>query len=239
MLRKVGLGALRGSWCAQQAQDQLLMEQPHSWRRVPSLQIAVAVLDRPQSSFGLFSLYSWFTQGETTVMMLVSTGLKMLGPRLAVVKITECPAPYAIACSPFFHAQPFPCTRATLGASCTRRTTTCFSTPSDSAAIFASLLMTRMAPLPSLPPDSITAQAPICMRRYQCHGSTCPFFCALPSLRLRRPPPMTYLRPPYPASTWGYSNRVMVHCKQVCWQSTRSPSQYLHARSAHFFGGPI
>ena len=37
----------------------------------------------------------------------------------------------------------------------------------------------------------------------------------------------------------GYSNRVMMHCKQVSWQSTRSSSQHLHARSAHFFGGPI
>ena len=37
----------------------------------------------------------------------------------------------------------------------------------------------------------------------------------------------------------SYNNRVMVHCKQVCWQSTRSSSQHLHARSAHFFGGPI
>ena len=31
----------------------------------------------------------------------------------------------------------------------------------------------------------------------------------------------------------------MVHCKQVCWRLTRSSSQHLHARSAHFFGGPI
>jgi hypothetical protein len=31
----------------------------------------------------------------------------------------------------------------------------------------------------------------------------------------------------------------MVRCKQVCWQSTRSSSQHLHARSTHFFGGPI
>ena len=46
-------------------------------------------------------------------------------------------------------------------------------------------------------------------------------------------------RPSLDRGQGGYSNRVMVHCKQVCWQSTRSSSQHLHARSAHFFGGPI
>ena len=39
---------------------------------------------------------------------------------------------------------------------------------------------------------------------------------------------------PPPPPPFFCSNRVMVRCKQVCWQSTRSSSQHLHAR---FWGG--